>query len=113
MKLRNAVLPLAVVATVGATYTPTTTGTWTLYPGQSTLYTSTVQQPVNADGSSIFNANRGVIPIKFALMSQPGPVAFQSIYSDSDADNDFSFLRFEPTTPINFSDLTELSVNYA
>lgn len=27
-----------------------------------------VQQPVNSDGSSVFNANRGVVPIKFNLL---------------------------------------------
>jgi hypothetical protein len=27
-----------------------------------------VQQPINLDGSSVFNANRGVVPIKFTLM---------------------------------------------
>ncbi|MBO0863507.1 MAG: tandem-95 repeat protein, partial [Mycobacterium sp.] len=31
--------------------------------------TATVQQPVNADGSSVFTAKRGVIPIKFTLQS--------------------------------------------
>jgi len=28
-----------------------------------------VQQPVNADGSSVFKANRGVVPVKFTLTS--------------------------------------------
>lgn len=31
------------------------------------IYEAFVQQPINADGSSIFKANRGVIPVKFAL----------------------------------------------
>ena len=30
--------------------------------------TAQVQQPVNADGSSIFNGNRGVVPLKFNLI---------------------------------------------
>ena len=30
-------------------------------------YKASVQQPINADGSSIFNAKRGVIPVKFTL----------------------------------------------
>ena len=101
------------MVTVGASYTSTTTGTWTLFPGQGTLYTSAVQQPINTDGSSVFNANRGVIPVKFALYGQPGPVQFQSIGSDSNTDNDFSFLSFTPTTPFNFEDLTDLAINYA
>jgi hypothetical protein len=31
------------------------------------LYTATIQQPVNADGSSVFAVRRGVVPIKFRL----------------------------------------------
>src|SRR6202035_1618894 len=30
-------------------------------------YNASVQQPINADGSSVFNASRGVIPVKFSL----------------------------------------------
>ena len=108
MKFRNAILPLAVMATVGASYTPTTTGTWTLFPGQGALYTSAIQQPINVDGSSVFNANRGVIPIKFALFSQPGPVVFHSIGSDTETDNDFSFLSFTPSSPMTVAEVTSL-----
>jgi probable HAF family extracellular repeat protein len=31
------------------------------------IYKASVQQPINADGSSVFNAKRGVIPVKFAV----------------------------------------------
>ena len=30
-------------------------------------YTAGIQPPINADGSSVFSANRGVVPIKFTL----------------------------------------------
>jgi hypothetical protein len=30
-------------------------------------YTATIRPPINADGSSVFDANRGVVPIKFSL----------------------------------------------
>src|SRR5919198_455208 len=30
-------------------------------------YTATVQQPINADGSSVFRTGRGVVPVKFTL----------------------------------------------
>ena len=30
-------------------------------------YVATVQQPINPDGSSVFNAKRGVVPVKFGL----------------------------------------------
>jgi hypothetical protein len=28
---------------------------------------ASIQQPINSDGSSVFKANRGVVPVKFAL----------------------------------------------
>jgi hypothetical protein len=31
------------------------------------LYAAQIQPPINADGTSVFNANRGVIPVKFTL----------------------------------------------
>jgi 6-phosphogluconolactonase len=30
-------------------------------------YSAAIQQPVNSDGSSVFSANRGVVPVKFTL----------------------------------------------
>jgi len=30
-------------------------------------FTATVQQPINVDGSCVFRASRGVIPVKFTL----------------------------------------------
>src|SRR5205814_4397081 len=30
-------------------------------------YAGQVQQPINADGSSVFSVRRGVVPVKFAL----------------------------------------------
>ena len=30
-------------------------------------YTAQIQQPINADGTSVFNVRRGVVPVKFAL----------------------------------------------
>lgn len=34
---------------------------------QGSQYTALVQQPINPDGTSVFKANRGVIPLKFTL----------------------------------------------
>lgn len=48
-------------ATATATATPTPTPTPT--PG----YSAQIQPPINADGTSAFNANRGVVPVKFTL----------------------------------------------
>jgi len=89
-------------------------GTWTAYPGQAATYGAAIQQPINADGSSNFKANnRVVIPVKFALSQGLGSFVFESIGSDNDTDNDFSFVSFTPNTPVTFNDITELSAVYA
>jgi probable HAF family extracellular repeat protein len=38
------------------------------------IYKTVVQQPINADGSSVFNARRGVIPVKFTLTQNQTPI---------------------------------------
>jgi probable HAF family extracellular repeat protein len=38
------------------------------------IYKGSVQQPINADGSSIFNANRGVVRAKFTLTQYDQPI---------------------------------------
>lgn len=88
-------------------------GTWELYPPQADSYETAVQQPINADGSSNFKfSGKSVVPVKFSLSKTKGPVVFQSIWSDSDTDNDFSFLSFTPSAPLLFSELTNLSTVY-
>lgn len=37
------------------------------------IYKASVQQPINADGSSVFSAKRGVVPVKFTLTEYDGP----------------------------------------
>ena len=103
------------VSTAAADTTVTTpNGTWRAYPGQSTTYQTSVQQPINANGSSNFKANgKVVIPVKFALSQGTGAFVFESIASDASADNDYSFLSFTPSSPVLFSDITELSSVYA
>ena len=32
-------------------------------------YKASIQQPINADGSSVFSVKRGVVPVKFVLAS--------------------------------------------
>src|SRR6266568_4153903 len=34
---------------------------------QAPAYAAQIQQPINADGTSVFNVRRGVVPVKFAL----------------------------------------------
>ena len=114
--------------TSGPTATAPSDGEWTLYPAQTsststtteTLYQAKVRPPINADGSSIFPKRRGVIPVQFDLESATrtsttttvGPAIFESIGSDTDTSNDYSFLKFMPTTPVLFEDLNNLTANY-
>jgi hypothetical protein len=42
---------------------PQDPGTWSMQNG----YKAFVQPPINADGSSVFSAKRGVVPVKFTL----------------------------------------------
>jgi probable HAF family extracellular repeat protein len=37
------------------------------------VYRALVQQPINADGSSIFSAKRGVVPVKYTLTQYNAP----------------------------------------
>ncbi len=88
-------------------------GTWELYPPQTTGFATAVQQPINADGTSNFKSTgKSVIPIKFTLATASGPVIFQSIGSDADTSNDFSYLSFVPSAPLTFNQLTSLSAVY-
>ena len=71
------------------------------------------RQPINADGSSNFKANgKAVIPVKFGLASGSGPFAFESIFSNTSTTDDYSFVSFTPTSPLLFSEITELSADY-
>jgi hypothetical protein len=36
-------------------------------------YAAQVQQPINADGTSVFNVRRGVVPVKFTLTLNGAP----------------------------------------
>ena len=62
------VTTLTVTGTEGS-MTHTTSVTLTV----TSAYVAAVQQPINADGSSVFNANRGVIPVKFTLTTNGVP----------------------------------------
>jgi hypothetical protein len=88
-------------------------GTWTLYPPQVGSYTTAVQPPINADGTSNFKSTgKSVIPVKFSLATAPGPVIFQSIGSDTDTSNDYSYLSFAPSAALTFNQITTLSAVY-
>jgi hypothetical protein len=98
-----------------STVVSTSHGTWTAYPGQSTTYQTSVQQPINADGSSNFKANgKSVIPVKFGLSQGTGAFVFQSIFSNNPGvtSDDYSFLDWQSSTPLTFGQLSALIANY-
>ncbi len=103
--------------TASANTTVTTpNGTWVAHPGQSSVSQTSVQQPMNADGSSNFKHNsKAVIPVKFGLSTGTGPFVFESIWSDNPATtaNDYSFLTWIPDQPLTFAEVAELSAGYA
>ncbi len=110
----GALVALVLGGAAGASTVVTTpNGTWTAYPGQSTTYQTTVQQPINADGSSNFKANgKAVIPVKFALSQGTGAFVFES-YADSDPSTyTYSFLEFDPTTLPTLAQITQLIAVY-
>ncbi len=110
------VASLLVTPALADTTVTTPNGTWVAYPGQAANYQASVQQPINADGSSNFKANgKTVIPVKFALAQGLGQFVFESIFSDNptNTDNDYSFLSFTPSSTVTFNQISRLSAVYA
>ena len=130
-------LAAAVVAAVAAFAIPssatavTPIGTWELIPAQSDTvgtpvpsYKTAVRQPINADGSSVFGAKRGVVPVQFDVISGTatphtiGPVVFESIKNGNDPTTSstgpyaWSALVFTPSTAMTFNDVTSLVSHY-
>ena len=98
------------------------TGAWTLFPAQTTTYSTVVRPPIKADGSSVFRANSStVIPVKFKLSVAPGAGRFESVFSNNEPGpngeepnpaDDYAYLSFEPSGDLLFSQLTVLKANY-
>lgn len=88
------------------------TGTWTLYPAQTqtAINQVSVQQPINPDGTSVWSASKGVVPVQFSLSTgfSYGPVAFSSLLSTSS----FSYLSFAPNPSLTFDQISSLIANY-
>src|SRR4026208_1939840 len=85
----------------------TTTGTWTQYPTGATEYQAEVQQPINTANPSNWNSkSKGATPVMFKLSSRTGPAAFESIGSDTNTANDYSYVSFAPSPSITFNEIT-------
>ncbi len=90
------------------------TGAWTLYPPQGISYSAQSQQPINSANTSNWSAkSKGAIPVKFALSTQPGPPVFESIGSDADTANDYSFLSFAPNPGLTFGQIHRVKADYS
>jgi hypothetical protein len=84
-------------------------GTWDEDVPSSSSYQSSIQQPIDADGSSTWQAKRGQIPVKFKVTAT-STKAFQSLQSGGV--NAYSALNFTPTS-LTVSQLTSLSAAYS
>jgi hypothetical protein len=78
-----------------------TSGAWTLTAPSTDTYSAQVQQPINANGSSVFNHKSSTIPVQFKV-TDTRSFAFESIVTGSSgitptSDNGFSVASF--TTP--------------
>ncbi|HEY3163690.1 MAG TPA: hypothetical protein VGJ71_04985 [Candidatus Limnocylindrales bacterium] len=118
MKRRLALLvaAAALVMPAGlASATDTSTpGTWEQYPTGATEYQADVQQPINSANTSNWSSkSKGAIPVMFKLSSRQGPAAFESILSDATDANDYAFMSFTPSSPLLFSEVTQLKTDYA
>jgi hypothetical protein len=121
MKLLGAIAALGALLVTGLLVSPasastivtTPNGTWGAYPGQSTTYQTSVQPPINTDGSSNYKAtSKAVIPVKFGLSQGTGAFVFES-YVDSDpATYPYSFLNWNSGTQFTLDQLTQLSAVY-
>ena len=67
----HAIRPIALVALALATIVAGATHAFLLTPVQTSL--ATVLAPINPDGSSVFKASRGVVPVKFSLAANGTP----------------------------------------
>ncbi len=119
LKHLGAAVALGALVVAGLLVSPAaaaaTTGTWEQYPTSGTTGTvAEVQQPINTANTSNWSSkSKGGIPVMFKLYSQTGPASFESIGSDTNADNDFAFMSFSPSPSINVDQITNLSTTYA
>jgi hypothetical protein len=93
-------------------------GSWTLTApgGQSTTYTAQIQQPINPDGTSVWPAKRGVVPVQFKVdKTEKSGFVFESVCSDTATDTDASFVGYTPpasTPPMKVKDIRQLIASF-
>jgi hypothetical protein len=93
-----------------------TSGDWTLQAPGSTTYAAQVLQPINSDGSSVFNHKSSTIPVQYKV-TQTQSFAFESVVSgDSNvtpgADTGYSLASYTMPAGVTVGDLTSLVANF-
>lgn len=93
-----------------------TSGDWTLFAPGGATYTAQVQQPVNSDGSSVFNHKSSTIPVQYKV-TKSAEFAFESVVSGDSgvtpaADTAYSYASFDMPAGVTVSDLTGLTANF-
>lgn len=94
-----------------------TDGDWTLVAPGGTTYAAQVQQPINSDGSSIFNHKSSTVPVKYTV-TQATEFVFESVVvGDSletpGADTAYSVASYTMPAGVTVSELTGLTANFA
>ena len=132
LSLALAALAVAAALGIGGAGAAAPAGTWELIPAQTdtvgtpvSTYQTVVRPPVNSDGSSVYSAKRGVIPVQFDVLAGTdtphtiGPVVFESINNGSDPTSTsntspflWSALIFSPTDAMTFADVASLVATY-
>jgi hypothetical protein len=93
-----------------------TSGDWTLVAPGSTTYAAQVQQPINANGSSVFNHKSSTVPVQYKV-TQTQSFAFESVVSGDSgvtpgADTGYSLAYHAMPAGVTVSDLTSLVANF-
>jgi hypothetical protein len=93
-----------------------TSGDWTLVAPGGTTYAAQVLQPINSDGSSVFNHKSSTIPVQYKV-TQTSQFAFESVVSGDSgvtpaADTAYSYASYAMPAGVTVNDLTGLVADF-
>lgn len=98
-----------------------TSGSWSLDAPSTVTAAAQVQQPINADGSSVFNHKSSTVPVKFKV-TQTRTFAFESVVQGDSGitpvpygqpeNNDFSALSYTMPDGLTVADITDLTADF-
>jgi hypothetical protein len=91
-------------------------GPWTLIAPSADTYTAQVQQPVNADGSSVFNHKSSTIPVQYKVTDTKS-FAFESVVGGDSgvtptADTAYSVASYTMPSGVTVGDITGLVADF-